>query len=383
MQRRLDGSITVESPFSVLYGTGCTRGLIGDELRGARRALLVTSRSVARSPAGRLACDALGPALAAVFDGVVPHLPRPVVFELVEAYRSVGADAVVTLGGGSTTDAGKALRLALGLGLRDPTELGALPTGGSPAEVPHIAIPTTLSGAEFSALLGVTDPITGRKQPLRWHGLTPTATFLDAEAVASTPPELWSAGVLKVISDTMEVLTATDLSPLLEPLALQGLAWLSDAVLSGTLHEPDTRLRAQLASWSAVFTIVQSGSRLGVATALRHVVPPAIGAPHGAFSATLLSHVYRFTSADVPDERHRRIAAALDLVDGRDPAGRIADHLDELVLAAGVPTSLRAYGDPSVIDSLVPDALRAARASSTYRRDLSEDSIRDLLSAAF
>ena len=383
MQRRLDGSITVESPFSVLYGRGCTRRLIGGELRGARRALLVTSRSVAPSTAGQLARDALGSALAAVFDGVVPHLPRPVVFELVDAYRSAGADAVVTLGGGSTTDAGKALRLALGLGLREGTDLDALPEEGGPADVPHIAIPTTLSGSEFSALVAVTDPITRRKQPLRRRGLTPTATFLDAEAVASTPPELWAAGALKVFSDTMEVLTATDLSPLLEPLALQALGWLSDAVLSGTLHEPDTRLRTQLASWSSVFTIVQSGSRLGVATALRHVAAPAIGAPHGAFSAILLSHVYRFTSADVPDERHRRIAAALDLPDGRDPAGRIAGHLDELVLAADVPLSLRAYGDPSVIDSLVSDVLRESRASSTFRRDLSEDAIRDLLSAAF
>jgi len=31
-------------------------------------------------------------------------------------------------------------------------------------KVPHIAVPTTLSGAEFTAVAGITDPVVGEKQ---------------------------------------------------------------------------------------------------------------------------------------------------------------------------------------------------------------------------
>ncbi len=90
---------------TVVFGAGKVETL-GRELsrRGAKRALIVTGKTLGRSKLLDKVKSAAGSALAGVFTGAAQHVPSKTVTELVAEARRVGADALVSFGGGSPID---------------------------------------------------------------------------------------------------------------------------------------------------------------------------------------------------------------------------------------------------------------------------------------
>ena len=72
--------------------------------RGAKRALIVTGKTLGQSKLLDQVKSAAGNALAGVFTGAAQHVPSQTVTELVAEARRVGADAMVSFGGGSPID---------------------------------------------------------------------------------------------------------------------------------------------------------------------------------------------------------------------------------------------------------------------------------------
>src|SRR3954447_5181814 len=66
---------------------------------------------------------AVGNRLAGVFARFGAHTPRTDVVEAANAARTAGADLLVTLGGGSVTDAAKMVAFCLGNDIADPAQL--------------------------------------------------------------------------------------------------------------------------------------------------------------------------------------------------------------------------------------------------------------------
>lgn len=69
---------------------------------------------------------ALGNKCAAVFDRMPPHTPRQAVIDAAEMARAADADLIVTIGGGSITDAAKAVQLCLANDIRSAAALDAM-----------------------------------------------------------------------------------------------------------------------------------------------------------------------------------------------------------------------------------------------------------------
>src|ERR1700756_2097844 len=90
---------------TVVFGAGKVEAL-GRELsrRGAKRALIVTGKTLGRSKLLDKVRNAAGSALAGVFAGAAEHVPSQRVTDLVAEARRVGADAMVSFGGGSPID---------------------------------------------------------------------------------------------------------------------------------------------------------------------------------------------------------------------------------------------------------------------------------------
>src|SRR5262249_2932426 len=80
---------------------------------GATRALVVCGTTVAGGEILRRVKDGLGSALADVFAEAAAHTPIEMVRRGVDRFRATGADALVSVGGGSTIDAGKAIAIML------------------------------------------------------------------------------------------------------------------------------------------------------------------------------------------------------------------------------------------------------------------------------
>src|SRR5690606_5903675 len=76
---------------------------------GARRVLLVTTEGRLASEDGQRVVRAIGSSLASTFAGAASHVPTPAVQAAHRQARSDAVDAVVSFGGGSCADLGKAV----------------------------------------------------------------------------------------------------------------------------------------------------------------------------------------------------------------------------------------------------------------------------------
>ena len=171
--------------------------------RGAQRVFLMVSGTLNRTTdeIEKVRC-ALGNRCAGVFDRMPPHTPRTAVVEAAAMARDAGADMIATIGGGSITDGAKAVQLCLA---NDISSAGAIdrlrpvkgadgalgpPPDMKPPAVPQVAVPTTLSAGEFSAISGVTDERHRVKELIRHPGIMPRMVVLDPAVTVHTPDRL-------------------------------------------------------------------------------------------------------------------------------------------------------------------------------------------------
>src|SRR3954465_11469012 len=165
------------------FGDGAV-GKIADIVKelGGRRALLVTTAGRLESEDGQQVVRRLGRALAWTFDGVRSHVPTTAVQAAVQQAQADGVDCVVSFGGGSCADMGKAVCFFVEQQAGTPGASYA----DSPA-LPHISIPTTYSGAELTPSFGMTDMTSRRKSSAGSPTVAPRAAIYDPLLTLDTP----------------------------------------------------------------------------------------------------------------------------------------------------------------------------------------------------
>ena len=167
------------------------------------------------------------------------HTPAPVVLAAAAMARDADADGFVSVGGSSVVDLTKGVALVVAEG---DERIGPRPAAGRPPESerprPHLAVPTILSGAEFTAAAGITDT-SGRKRAYANPALAPRWVLLDPELTRATPPRLWAATGMKALADTIEVLCSRRATPLSDAVAVASLGMLEADLPHSTAHPDD------------------------------------------------------------------------------------------------------------------------------------------------
>jgi maleylacetate reductase len=310
---------------------------------GARRLLIVTTRSL-DTPNGVVAGlrTALGGACVGVFSAIRAHSPREDVVACAEFARATDADLLVALGGGSVIDAVKVVQLCLWGDLRDPAALDALRGAGGrdlQAGVRAIALPTTLSAAEFTGFAGVTDTTRRTKEGYAHPLAAPRAVVLDPRLTLETPDALWFSTGIKAVDHAVEQLCSPTRAPFADALAEDGLKRLA-AGLPATKADPrglDARLECQFGMWLAI-SGASAGSGLGASHAIGHILGGAFGVPHGLTSCVALPAVLAW-NAGVNPERQALVAQLM----GR-PGEPAAAVVKAFVAGLGLPTRLADVG---------------------------------------
>ena len=100
---------------AVHFGANAAEALALEvESRRSRRAFLLVSGTLNRETDEiEKVRELLGDRYAAEFDQMPQHMPRDAILKAAEVARSAKTDLVVTIGGGSVTDAGKTLTVCL------------------------------------------------------------------------------------------------------------------------------------------------------------------------------------------------------------------------------------------------------------------------------
>ncbi|MFZ5853026.1 MAG: iron-containing alcohol dehydrogenase [Chloroflexota bacterium] len=325
---------------------------------GGRRAFVITVPSLERSELLPRVRNLLGERLAGVFSGVRAHVPYGAVMECTMAARAASADLLVSFGGGSAIDTARAAALAIGEGVTTVAELEAFrarydrATGSTiPAtsgrSLPHIAVPTTLSAAEFANAGAVTSETRRVKDLLIANELTPRVVLLDPQVAIATPIDLWVSTGMRSIDHAIETVYSPRHQPVTDTLSLESIRRLAAALRAARHDSADLAARAQgqIGAWLSYFG--EMNLSLGLSHAIGHQLGPKCGVPHGVTSCILLPHVMRFL-APVTADRQALIAAALGVdtagLSAEAAAAAAATAVEELVRDLGQPGRLSDVG---------------------------------------
>lgn len=319
-------------------------------LRGARRIMVVTSRTL--NTGSDIVSSALSPVAGCVvdtFDACQEHTPRESVLDLCRRLRACRADLIVTIGGGTALDTVKVALICMAEEVDSVEAMDRcrvtvdaegrkhVPAIRNPP-LRQIAVPTTLSAAEFSDLAGCTDLRTGEKHHFTAPQIGPATVILDPAATLRTPPRLWLSTGVRAIDHAVESVCSVEAQPLTDAAALRALGLLSQGLRrsAGDPEDRSARLQGQMGAWLASTGVNRIS--FGASHGIGHVLGAALGVPHGITSCVLLPTVLGYNGA-VLGTRLRELAGALGDADA-DPA-RL---LRELIASLGLPTRLREVG---------------------------------------
>jgi maleylacetate reductase len=280
-----------------------------------------------------------------VFQGAEEHVPRTVVDAAWRAAGEHEADAIVSFGGGSTIDLGKAVAFIARNGLEAfeaaqdvpavPPPDGALTSG--PPVLAHVAVPTTYSGAEASGCFFVSER--QEKRRLAGPGIRPDVVVGDPSLTLTLPWKPTGGSGMTALANCVEGLTSRSRTERTDSLAIGAARPL--ARLLPLISKTPERVRERGDVMGAAYAAGVVSDLVG--KALHQMLCIGLGArtgaPHGVAGAILLPHVMRF-NLESAEERLARFAEA---VGARDPAGA-ADAMEAMATRLGLPQRLREVG---------------------------------------
>jgi maleylacetate reductase len=305
---------------------------------GAGRIFLMVSGSLNRNTNEIAKIKAvLGNKVVGIFDKMSPHTPRSDVIVATEIARNSKADLIVTFGGGSITDAAKAVSLCLANGVREVEQMDILHSGDEleVPTVPQISIPTTLSGGEFSAISGVTDEKYKKKDLFRHAGIMPNAVILDPTPTIHTPEWLFLSTGIRAVDHCVEGICSNKAHPYGDAQATQGLGLLTRGLGLVKKNPSDiaARLDCQMGAWMSMAPL-SSGVPMGASHGIGYVLGAAFGIPHGHTSCIMLPAVMRWNKI-VNNDRQALVSSAMG-----QPNADAGDILESLITGLGMPSRL-------------------------------------------
>ncbi|GAA4351875.1 iron-containing alcohol dehydrogenase [Variovorax defluvii] len=285
------------------------------------------------APLEALARQHVEPHLAAIAGRVLDlpaHVPDVAVNAALEACLRADARAIVGLGGGSVLDAAKAV-----------SHLHHQRTG---RHLPIVALPTTLSGSEFSHYFGITET-TGAQKFKRSYAVretTPKRVLIDPVLVRDTPRALLLSSAIKGIDHAVEGMRKVTPSHPHAIMAASGVErffrvlqkWPAkvetrQALEAGLVSDADL-LQLQLGAWQCYFS--PASVIYGLSHRIGHILGGSFGLPHSATSCITLAPVIRACAAFYGDKLEALSPG------GAGAAERLADRIEGVVQALGLPS---------------------------------------------
>ncbi len=349
--------------------------LLADEMKalGIKNPLVVTDPGLTKTPIIDQVKDAMGrPNDLALFDRTPANPTEAATLEALAMYRARGCDGVIAVGGGSSMDLAKGVRL---LATHDGTLGHYAMIEGGVARIrsdvaPMIAIPTTAgTGSEVGrgAVIVLAD---GRKLALVSPHLIPNLALCDPDLTLGLPKHLTAGTGMDAVAHCIETFCAPSINPPAEAIALDGLSKAARH-LDRAIADPfdkEARWNMMMASMEGAMAF-QKG--LGAVHALSHPLGALaeVSLHHGTLNAVLMPAALRFNRPAL-GQKWATLAQVIGVPAGQD----LADYIAEWNSRTGIPTGLRAMGVteamlPAIADAAMKDHCHATNARRATRED--------------
>ena len=277
-----------------------------------------------------------------VYSNIKPNPTIENVQAGVEAYKASGADFMITIGGGSSMDTGK----AIGIIINNPefADVRSL-EGVAPTKkrtVFTIAVPTTGgTGAESTINYVITDVQKTRKFVCVDPNDIPDVAVVDPDMMASMPKSLAASTGMDALTHAIEGYTTKGAWELSDCLDLEAIQLIGKNLRKAVAGDPDGREGMALAQY--VTAMAYSNVGLGIAHSMAHTLGALYDTPHGVACAMMLPIVMEFNQ-EATGEKFKKIAEAMgvDTAGMDQPTYRKAaiDAVRQLSVDVGIPTKL-------------------------------------------
>ena len=359
----------------IVFGRGAAKPLAKLVAAFGQRPLLVTGR---RKPSVEIKATRF----------VVAGEPTTdLVQEGVRTYLSADCDCVVSIGGGSVIDAGKAIAALVTNGgdLFDYLEVIGAGKPLSQAPAPFIAVPTTAgTGSEVTRNAVLGSPQHRVKVSLRSLLMLPRLAIVDPDLTRDLPAAITGSAGMDALTQVIEPFVSSRANDFVDGYCLEGIKRAARSLRRASAEDMDAREDMSFASLLGGLSLANAG--LGVVHGFASPIGGMFDAPHGAICAAILPHgmaanikALRTRAAEHPSLARYGVIAKLLSGDERPDAavmwvqdlcsklqvprlstyGITHEHVDELCEKAAKASSMKA--NPI---ELTPEELQGTLAAS-------------------
>lgn len=338
------------NPARVVFGSGTVSRLPEEADRLKVKRVVVLSTPEQAEQASDIARH-LGSRVVATYAKAQMHTPVEVTADAMELIKDCSADAVVAIGGGSTTGLGKAIAFR--------------------TDLPQIVVPTTYAGSEATPILGETEG--GRKVTKSDPRILPEVILYDVDLTLTLPFPLSVTSGINAVAHAVEALYAREANPIISMMAEQGISAIARAlpVIRANPTGRDARAEALYGAWLCGICLGSVGMSLH--HKLCHTLGGMFNLPHAQLHTAVLPHAVAYNAKAAP-EAMARLRRALGVEDA-------ASGLFELASGLGATMSLKELGMP---EDGIESALDQALSNAYWNpRALDRPELRGLLEHAF
>ncbi|MBP7830505.1 MAG: iron-containing alcohol dehydrogenase [Kiritimatiellae bacterium] len=282
---------------------------------------------------------------AEILEGVHGEPTVARVDELAARARDLQPGLIVSAGGGSVMDTGKAVAaLVVNEGSVEDYLEGETQTRSlGVAPLPHVAIPTVAgTGAEMTRNAVIGCPEKKFKRSMRADSMIPTVALIDSMLALSVPHDVTASGGMDALTQLIESCISNRRRPETTALAHEGLRMAREAIAVSVDAPGNEAARDKMALVSMLGGVCLANAGLAMAHGIAAALGALYGVPHGLACGILLPYTLRYNAPACPAELAHALSAFLNqggmapriVEDGIQAVENLADSI-------GIPPDLK------------------------------------------
>lgn len=312
-----------------------------------------------------------------IYSDIKPNPTIENVKDGVQAFKDSSADYMITIGGGSSMDTGK----AIGIIINNPEfeDVRSL-EGIAPTKNPTvftIAVPTTAgTAAEATINYVITDTEKKRKFVCVDVNDIPNIAVVDPDMMSTMPKGLTAATGMDALTHAIEGYTTAAAWELADCLNLEAIKLISKNLRKAVENDPEGREGMALGQF--VTGMAFSNVGLGIAHSMAHTLGAVYDTPHGVACAMMLPIVMEYNQ-EATGDKFKYIAEAMDV----DTTGMSQEEYRKAAIDAvralskdvGIPEKLDALKEEDLdflAESAYADACRPGNPKETSVEDMKQ-----------
>lgn len=371
-------------PTKIIFGTG-TINLVAEEVKVfAKKVLIVCGKkSVKETGVLQKVMDMFERCNIEVtlYDNIPQDPSTEDVQKGLKILESNNCDCVVSIGGGSVIDVGKAVaglytefkKYKEQFSVEDYLEIDGkkkIETCG----IPFVAVPTISgTGAEVTMNAVLVNPKTNTKRSIRSEHFFAKLAIIDPSLTVTVPPYLTTVSSVDALCHLVEGYISKKSNPLCDSFAVAGIKYIIDSLPKVVENPKDISLREKLVIASLYGGVMIVNSGLTLAHGIGAVIGVKFNLPHGIACAISLPYVLKLNLECLPKYK---IEVVKDLFTD-DPD----IFLERFFTQIGIPTKVKLQTETNFVE-LAQQVLNTSSAKANPK-DVSLDEVVTILKKIF